>query len=124
MSCSVKTITSQRRGCHRGAYTSINIFFLFLLYAPFLTIYPIQRWDSFYTKIANKYECYPVETCKADSYSVTSVTHAITTYSKGFGTGTLTHMQFFAVGVKNGVVLLYVVGRWNPFMMRRYWTGK
>jgi hypothetical protein len=65
-----------------------------------------------------------VETCKAFSYSVPSVVQAITTYSKHFGKGTVTHIQFFVVDVKNEVVLLYVTGRWNPFVMRQYWTGK
>ena len=65
-----------------------------------------------------------VETCKADSYSVPSVVHAITTYSKHFGKGTITHMQFFVVGVKNEVILLYVVGRFVPFEARHSWAGK
>jgi hypothetical protein len=69
-----------------------------------------------------------VETCTADSYRVTSVAHAITTYSKRFGKGTLTHVQAFVVGVtaKKGVsITLYVVGRWHPFVMRRFpGTGK
>jgi hypothetical protein len=64
-----------------------------------------------------------VETCKAESYSVSSVVHAITTYSKWFGKGTLTHAQFFIVGVsekKVVVITLYVVGRWNPFIARSF----
>lgn len=68
-----------------------------------------------------------VETCKAFSYSVESVAHAITTYSRRFGKGALTHAQFFIVSVseKKGVnITLYVVGQWEPFIARRYWTGK
>ena len=68
-----------------------------------------------------------VETCTADSYSVASVAHALTTYSKHFGKGILTKAQFFVVGIteKKGVILtLYVVGRWTPFIIRQYWTGK
>jgi hypothetical protein len=69
-----------------------------------------------------------VEICKADSYSVTSVARAITTYSTHFGKGMLTRAQFFVVGSteKKGVILtLYVVGRWTPFFPRRFpTTGK
>lgn len=64
------------------------------------------------------------ETCRADSYSLTSVSHAITTYSKRFGHGTLSHIQVFVVGVKNEEVSLYVVGQWRPLHIRRYWMGK
>ena len=69
-----------------------------------------------------------VETCKAFSYSVSSVAHTITTYSKRFGTGTLTHVQVVAVGVsqRKGVsITLYVVGQWHPLVVRRFpGTGK
>ncbi|HEX6484618.1 MAG TPA: baseplate J/gp47 family protein [Ktedonobacteraceae bacterium] len=65
-----------------------------------------------------------VETCSADSYSVNSVSQAITTYSRKFGKGALTHVQFFVVGVRNEAVTLYVAGRWQPFAIRRIWTGK
>jgi hypothetical protein len=65
-----------------------------------------------------------VEACSASSYNKTSVVHAITTYSKHFGKGTITHSEFFVVGVKNEVVLLYVVGRFVPFESRHYWAGK
>lgn len=69
-----------------------------------------------------------IETCKADSYSVATVSHAITTYSKQFGKGTLTHAQFFLVGVsekRRVMITLYVVGRWHPFVMRSFpSTGK
>jgi hypothetical protein len=47
----------------------------------------------------------------------------ITTYSKRFGKGTLTHPQLFVVSVteKKGVIVtLYVVGRWHPFVMRQF----
>ncbi|HEX6479575.1 MAG TPA: baseplate J/gp47 family protein [Ktedonobacteraceae bacterium] len=64
------------------------------------------------------------ETCKADSYSEQSVIHAISTYSKRFGKGTLTHMQLFEVSIKKQAVLLYVTGQWEPFESRRYWAGK
>jgi hypothetical protein len=69
-----------------------------------------------------------VETCQADSYSVTSVAQAITTYSTHFGKGILTRAQFFVVGSteKQGVILtLYVVGRWTPFFPHHFpTTGK
>ncbi|HEX6478481.1 MAG TPA: baseplate J/gp47 family protein [Ktedonobacteraceae bacterium] len=69
-----------------------------------------------------------VETCKADSYSVTAVAHALTTYSKRLGTGTLTHVQTFVVGVsqRKGVsITLYVGAQWHPLVMRRFpGTGK
>jgi len=38
----------------------------FLLYAPFLAVKPIKNYYEFYEKIAEKYECYPIETCKVD----------------------------------------------------------
>jgi Baseplate J-like protein len=63
------------------------------------------------------------ETCSAFSYSVQSVTHAITTYSRRFGKGTLSKVQFFIVDVteRKGVsITLYVVGRWNPFIARSF----
>jgi hypothetical protein len=63
------------------------------------------------------------ETCSADSYSEKTVAQAITTYSKKFGKGTLTHAQFIVVSVseKRGVTIsLYVVGRWHPFVMRSF----
>lgn len=68
-----------------------------------------------------------IETCSAFSYSVPSVVHAITTYSKRFGKGTFSKVQYFIVDVaeRKGVrIMLYVAGRWNPFIMHRYWTGK
>jgi len=41
--------------------------FLFLLvYAPFLTVKPIKNYYRHYEEIARKYECYPIETCRAD----------------------------------------------------------
>jgi hypothetical protein len=64
-----------------------------------------------------------VETCSASSYSVATVSHTITTYSKQFGKGTLTHVQFFVVGVmeKKGVIVtLYVLGRWHPFTISSF----
>jgi Baseplate J-like protein len=69
-----------------------------------------------------------IETCSADSYSVQSVAHAITTYSRRFGKGTLSKVQFFIVDVaeRKGVsIMLYVAGRWNPFVARTFpTTGK
>lgn len=41
-------------------------FLLFLVYAPFLAIRPIQNYYKYYETIAEKYDCYPIETCKAD----------------------------------------------------------
>jgi hypothetical protein len=64
-----------------------------------------------------------VETCTADSYRITSVAHAITTYSTRFGTGTLTHAQVVVVGAsqRKGVILtLYVVAQWHPLVVRRF----
>ena len=69
-----------------------------------------------------------VETCKADSYRVASVAHALTTYSKRFGKGTLTHVQVVVVGVsqREGVsITLYVVAQWHALIVRRFpGTGK
>jgi hypothetical protein len=65
-----------------------------------------------------------VETCSAETYSVPLVVHTASAYSKHFGKGTLTHIEFFEVGVKNEVVLLYVVGRFVPFEARHSWAGK
>lgn len=68
-----------------------------------------------------------IETCSAFSYSVQTVIHAITTYSRRFGKGTLNKVQFSLVDVaeRKGVeIMLYVTGRWNPFVMRRYGAGK
>ncbi len=69
-----------------------------------------------------------VETCTADSYSEQALAHAITTYSKNFGKGTLTKVQFVVVSVteKKGVsITLYVVGQWKPILMRSFPnTGK
>ena len=43
------------------------LMFLFLLvYAPFLASREINNYYERYEAIAKKYECYPVETCKAD----------------------------------------------------------
>jgi hypothetical protein len=64
-----------------------------------------------------------VETCTADSYRASSLAHAMTTYSKRLGIGTLTHVQVVVVGVsyRKGVILtLYVVGQWHPLLMRRF----
>lgn len=68
-----------------------------------------------------------VETCSADSYSETVAAQAITTESRKYGKGILTHVHYVVVGIseKRGVaVSLYVEGLWQPFMMRRNWTGK
>src|SRR5207237_169352 len=67
------------------------------------------------------------ETCNAASYSEQTVGQAITAYSRKFGKGTLTHMQFFVVGVRENrgvAIMLYVVGRWQPLEIRHTWTGK
>jgi hypothetical protein len=67
------------------------------------------------------------ETCKADSYSVNSIAHAIATYSTRFGKGTLTHIQFFVVGAteRKGVsIVVYVVAQWHPLLVRHFSTGK
>jgi baseplate J-like protein len=59
------------------------------------------------------------ETCKALSYSVSSAKDSIYRYSrKHFGTGTLTHVQFSIVGVKNMVITLFVTAQWNPVIVR------
>ncbi len=60
------------------------------------------------------------EMCKALSYSVSSVKDAINLYSKHFGTGTLTHVQFSIVGVKAVVITLYVTAQWNPITVRHF----
>jgi Baseplate J-like protein len=58
------------------------------------------------------------ETCKALSYSVSSAKDAISIYSKRFGTGTLTHIQFSVVGVKAVFITLFVTAQWNPIIVR------
>ncbi len=58
------------------------------------------------------------ETCKALSYSVSSAKDSISLYSKHFGTGTLTHVQFSIVGVKVVVITLFVTAQWNPVSVR------
>jgi Baseplate J-like protein len=69
-----------------------------------------------------------VETCTADSYRASSLAHAITTYSTRFGTGTLTHVQFFVASVTEGKgvrITLYVVAQWHLLVVRRFpGTGK
>jgi hypothetical protein len=60
------------------------------------------------------------ETCKALSYTVSSVKGAISLYSKHFGTGTLTHVQFSIVGVKEVVITLFVTAHWNPIIVRHF----
>lgn len=60
------------------------------------------------------------ETCKALSYIVSSVKGAISLYSKHFGTGTLTHVQFSIVGVKEVVITLFVTAQWNPIIARHF----
>ena len=60
------------------------------------------------------------ETCKALSYIVSSVKGAISLYSKHFGTGTLTHVQFSIVGVKEVVITLFVTAQWNPIIVRHF----
>lgn len=60
------------------------------------------------------------ETCKALSYTVSSVKDAISLYSKHFGTGTLTHIQFSIVGVKEVVITLFVTAQWNPIIVRHF----
>lgn len=63
------------------------------------------------------------ESCKAFSYAVASVKDAVNLYSKHFGTGTLTNVQFSIVGIreKKGVVItLFVTATWNPIVVRRF----
>lgn len=60
------------------------------------------------------------ETCKAVSYTVSSVKDAISLYRKHFGTGTLTHVQFSIVGVKEVVITLFVTAQWNPIIVRHF----
>ncbi len=60
------------------------------------------------------------ETCKALSYSVSSAKDSISLYSKHFGTGTLMHVQFSIVGVKNMVITLFVTAQWNPISVRHF----
>lgn len=60
------------------------------------------------------------ETCKALSYTVSSVKDAISLYSEHFGTGTLTHVQFSIVGVKEVVITLFVTAQWNPIIVRHF----
>jgi hypothetical protein len=60
------------------------------------------------------------ETCKAFSYTVSSVKDAISLYSKHFGTGTLTHVQFSIVGVKAVDITLFVTAQWNPMIVRHF----
>ena len=58
------------------------------------------------------------EKCKALSFSVSSAKYRISLYSrKHFGTGTLTHVQFSIVGVKNMVITLFVTAQWNPVVV-------
>ena len=58
------------------------------------------------------------ETCRALSYSVSSAKDGISLYSKHFGTGTLTHVQFSVVGVKAVFITLFVTAQWNPIIVR------
>lgn len=60
------------------------------------------------------------EACKALSYTVSSVKDAISLYSKHFGTGTLTHVQFSIVGVKEVVLTLFVTAQWDPIIVRHF----
>ena len=67
------------------------------------------------------------ETCKAFSYTIASVKDAISVYSRHFGTGTLTHVQFSVVGItvkKRVAISLFVTAKWNPIVLRRFSTGK
>lgn len=43
-----------------------TLFFLILLYAPFLVVKSVSDYYEHHEKIAKKYECYPVETCRTD----------------------------------------------------------
>jgi hypothetical protein len=62
-----------------------------------------------------------METCKAISFSVSSAKDRISLYSrKHFGTGTLTHVQFSIVGVKNMIITLFVTEQWNPVTTRHF----
>ena len=61
------------------------------------------------------------ETCKALSFSVSSAKGRISLYSrKHFGMGTLNHVQFSIVGVKNMVITLFVTAQWNPVIVRHF----
>lgn len=42
------------------------IFLLLFLYAPFIVVKPIPNYYRMYADLAKKYECYPIEMCKAD----------------------------------------------------------
>jgi hypothetical protein len=64
------------------------------------------------------------ETCKAFSYSLQSVKEAISIYSRHFGTGKLTHVQFAIVGIKGVLLTIYVTATLNPPAMRHIPTGK
>lgn len=65
------------------------------------------------------------ETCKAFSYSISSVKDAVSTYSRHFGKGKLTHVQFAIVGMKGTVISLFVTAQFIPIAVRRFpTTGK
>jgi hypothetical protein len=44
----------------------LGLFFLLLLYLPFLAVSQIRTYDKYSDEFANRIECYPVETCRAD----------------------------------------------------------
>jgi hypothetical protein len=60
------------------------------------------------------------ETCKAFSYSISTAKTAIVTYSKRFGLGILTHIQFVIVGITATKIMLYVTAQWKPIFVRRF----
>lgn len=64
------------------------------------------------------------ETCKAFSYRLKSVNDAISIYSRRFGKGKLTHVQFFIVGIKSQLISLIVTAQWESAIVRRFYTGK
>lgn len=61
-----------------------------------------------------------VETCKAFSYSISTAKSAIVTYSKRFGLGVLTHLQFQVVGISATKMMLYVTAQWKPIFVSRF----
>jgi hypothetical protein len=65
-----------------------------------------------------------METCKAFSYHMSSVKDAISVYSRHFGKGTLTHVQFAIVGIKGVLLTIYVTATLTPAVMRHFYTGK
>jgi Baseplate J-like protein len=63
------------------------------------------------------------ETCKAFSYRLTSVNDAVSLYSRHFGKGKVTHVQFAVVGIKGSSITFFVTAQWEPNVVR-FPTGK